>query len=149
MKRRKKLWIACVAVVVVALVCAFALIYRMPYRFLNGARIEEVTIGCGSMQLMARDYPLMNRDYTTTRYTVPKPYEVMIDEAEEELEVAGWESPRGGLNMDPSYWHPERNELLRIRPVSVNTELAAPYTTVIIERPTTLTDRILIWIHIR
>jgi hypothetical protein len=38
-KRRKKLWIACVALAGVVALCALALLYRpVPYRFLEGSR---------------------------------------------------------------------------------------------------------------
>jgi hypothetical protein len=45
MKRRKKIWITCAAMVVVVVLCALALLSRpVPYRFLEGSRYEGTEV---------------------------------------------------------------------------------------------------------
>ncbi len=143
MKRRKKLWIACVALVAVAALCAFALFYRpVPYRFLEGARVDAIS----SHPVERPGKPTI--DFTYYEYGRTRTVESVMVEAHQELATdEGWhweDVPQYTKQVD----NPRADELILFDDLS-GEYWGRPYARVFVIRPTTLLDRALEWIHNR
>jgi hypothetical protein len=150
MKRRKKLWIACVALAAVVVLCAFALLYQpVPYRFLEGALLEPYE------QFWTPPKVWIRPGETVVSYRLTGTVEDTVEKAQDELTPAeGWDLNVTNLHAQFSLWHEsDRTQLtfflLDRYPEDRYPMADGPYCVVTVVRPASLIDQLLSRLHLR
>ncbi len=147
MKRRKRLWIACAALAVVVVLCAFALAYRpAPYEFLRDARPTNIAVYKFYPNLPAGTTRTV--DYVSCTYALDGTVEAVVKAARQELPASdGWRWGSGTQNNYAANRAPEF-ALVAIEPLYPENP-KAPRVCVRTAFPATPMDRIMAWLHNR
>ncbi len=152
MKRRKKLWIACAALVVLVALCTLALAYRPapPYRFLQESRLEGISnYSFGVRNSSTAAPPPPKPDITTYRYVVEGSFESVAAEARKELtdeENWEWSITEGFVACARK---PMQDEFVAVHATGKSADAGSQSVIVTVTKETTLLDRVLAWMHNR
>jgi hypothetical protein len=140
-KRRKKLWIVCAALAVVVALCAFALLYRtVPYKFLEGSKLDKIVLAEGDLSDGTWGA------WTIRVYISNKPADIVLAAARKELDPAdGWVIEEHPAVV--SFRRDKTDEAINVG--SVNSRKHPLTGGAGVFTRTTLQDRVLVWLHNR